>query len=83
MKKNILIFSYDGPHKKSEDLFYISQKKNLNIKMVVLNPWEYLKKKTILRDLKVLLINPQSRYQKFLINWVITILFVSTVKKKK
>ena len=35
MKKNILIFSYDGPHKKSEDLFYISQKKNLNIKMVI------------------------------------------------
>ena len=45
MKKNILIFSYDGLHKKSEDLFYISQKKNLNIKMVVLNPWEFLKKK--------------------------------------
>ena len=39
MKKAILIL-YDGPHKKSEDLFYISQK-NLYKKMAVLNPWEY------------------------------------------
>lgn len=66
MKKNILIFSYDGPHKKSEDLFYISQKKNLNIKMVVLNPWEYLKKKNNFKGFKSIIDKPSITISKVL-----------------
>ncbi len=45
MKKNILIFSYDGFHKKSEDLFFISKKEKLNIKIALLSPWRLIKKK--------------------------------------
>ncbi len=43
--KNILVFSYDGFHKKSEDLLWLSKIKNLNIKIILLNPWKNIKKK--------------------------------------
>lgn len=45
MKNNILIFSYYGNHKKSEDLLSISKKENLNIKIALLSPWKAIKKK--------------------------------------
>ena len=59
--KNILVFTYNGFHKKSEDLLWLSKIKKLNIKIVLLSPWKNIKKKNNFKGFKSIQSKPSTK----------------------